>query len=130
MSPGCSKIMNVNLEYDHLEKHSIWNVLIVVFGLTHDKIDLFNKFNKSTLCRIWSGPFAPTGIEIYDHSHLHEKNSCLSHINCNVNCFDKIYISVLFHNFSGYDSHFIKTKKKNNLQIDNEFVYIVRVDRD
>jgi len=51
-------------------------------------------------------PFAPDDTRICDYYHLTDRYRGPAHSNCNLNYKDSFYISIVFHNLSGYDSHF------------------------
>lgn len=58
-------------------------------------------------CHIWSEPFSPTDLKLKDHCHFLGKYRGPVHNYCNLNYVDDYIIPVIFHNLSGYNSHFI-----------------------
>jgi len=72
--------------------------------------DDWEKFNSATYCDVCEKPFAPDDTRVRDHCHLTGQYKGPAHSNCNLNYKDSHYISVVFHNLSGYDAHFIIKK--------------------
>jgi len=67
----------------------------------------YEKFNIVTHCHVGEKPFASDDKRIRDYCHLTGRYRGPAHLNCNLNYKDSHYIPVIFHNLSGYDSHFI-----------------------
>ena len=58
-------------------------------------------------CHICEEPFLDNQIKHRDHDHLNSRYRGMSHAACNLNYKIPTYVPVVFHNLSGYDSHFI-----------------------
>lgn len=56
---------------------------------------------------ICQNPFNLQDIRVRDHNHLTGKFRGAAHQKCNLNYIHSRMISVVFHNFSGYDGDFI-----------------------
>lgn len=69
-----------------------------------EKIDLKDA---TANCHICEKRFGPDDIVVRDHCHLTSKFRGYAHQSCNLNYRNSFMIPVVFHNFSGYDSHFI-----------------------
>lgn len=77
---------------------------IVPMNLSNEQM---MNFSKSTHCHICNKPFTDGQTKVRDHSHLTGEFRGAAHLNCNVLYKDSHMIPVVFHNLSGYDSHFI-----------------------
>ncbi|KYN11062.1 hypothetical protein ALC57_16794 [Trachymyrmex cornetzi] len=64
-------------------------------------------YRSATRCHICEKPFAPDDTRIRDHCHLTGRYRGPTHLNCNLNYKISYFIPIVFHNLSGYDSHFI-----------------------
>ena len=64
-------------------------------------------YRNATRCHICNNLFAPDDTRVRDHCHLTGKYRGPAHSNCNLNYKNSYYIPIVFHNLSGYDSHFI-----------------------
>jgi len=64
-------------------------------------------YYSATHCHICEKLFAPDNMGIRDHCHLTDRYHGPAHSNCNLNYKNLFYISIVFHNLSDYDSHFI-----------------------
>ena len=65
------------------------------------------RFQNATECYICRKPFANDDIRVRDHCHHSGKFRGAAHNQCNLGLQTKIEVPVFFHNFKGYDSHFI-----------------------
>jgi len=72
--------------------------------LTEDQL---KTFRDATQCHICEKPFTEDDMRVRDHSHLTGQYRGPAHSNCNLNYQDAYCIPIVFHNLSGYDSHFI-----------------------
>ncbi|XP_011858698.1 PREDICTED: uncharacterized protein LOC105556224 [Vollenhovia emeryi] len=64
-------------------------------------------YRSATHCHICQKPFALGDDKVRDHCHLTGRYRGPAHSNCNLNYKNLYCIPVVFHNLSGYDSHFI-----------------------
>ncbi|XP_036143348.1 uncharacterized protein LOC118645749 [Monomorium pharaonis] len=64
-------------------------------------------YRNATRCHICNNLFEPDDTRVRDHCHLTGKYCGPAHSNCNLNYKNSYYIPIVFHNLSGYDSHFI-----------------------
>ena len=67
-------------------------------------------FKKATDCHICHKPFNETDFnkrKVLDHDHFTGKIMGAAHSDCNLQRRKSFQIPVFFHNFRGYDSHFI-----------------------
>ncbi|XP_011859586.1 PREDICTED: uncharacterized protein LOC105557037 [Vollenhovia emeryi] len=64
-------------------------------------------YRSATHCHICEKPFAQGDDRVRDHCHLTGRYRGPAHSNCNLNYKNLYCIPVVFHNLSGYDSHFI-----------------------
>jgi len=62
--------------------------------------------HNATHCHICEKPFTPDDTWIRHHCHLTGRYRSPAHSNCNLNYKNSFYIPIVFHNLSGYDSHF------------------------
>ncbi|KAB0800410.1 hypothetical protein PPYR_06150 [Photinus pyralis] len=64
-------------------------------------------FNAATHCHICEAPILEEQVKVKDHCHFSGQWRGASHQQCNLNYKTPHIIPLFFHNFSGYDSHFI-----------------------
>ncbi|KAK5637863.1 hypothetical protein RI129_000146 [Pyrocoelia pectoralis] len=84
--------------------NEIFNTVVPMEALSKEQIE---SFENATHCHICKKPFQPGEIKVRDHCHFTSKFRNASHNACNLNYKDTHVIPVVFHNLSGYDSHFI-----------------------
>ena len=80
----------------------------------------WQEYNEATQCYICYKPFDDENPEVRDHCHYTSKYRGSAHRNCNLRFKIPIYIWVIFHNLSGYDTHlFIRElgRETNNIGI-------------
>ncbi|XP_039293537.1 uncharacterized protein LOC120353558 [Nilaparvata lugens] len=75
------------------------------------------EFQNADKCGLCDEVFTETDTKVRHHAHENGKFLCAAHVSCNLNTRTDDTISCYFHNFSGFDSHFIlkalaKCKKK------------------
>ena len=72
--------------------------------LTHEENE---SYKNQTFCYICKKRFTSNNEKVRDHCHFTGKYRGSAHINCNMNYKISTNISVVFHNSSRYDYHFI-----------------------
>ncbi|KAK5650776.1 hypothetical protein RI129_001805 [Pyrocoelia pectoralis] len=82
----------------------IINNVIPMETLTPSQVE---QFQNASVCHICMKPFTDCDIKVRDHNHFTGKYRGASHQECNLNYTDSHVLPVVFHNLSGYDSHFI-----------------------
>ncbi|XP_072750087.1 uncharacterized protein [Anoplolepis gracilipes] len=83
---------------------TILSTNLPIINLTREELE---KFNSATQCHICEKPFVEDDTRVHDHCHLTGRYRGPAHSNCNLNYKESFYIPIIFHNLSGYDSHFI-----------------------
>jgi len=63
-------------------------------------------YRSATKCHICEKPFTQDDSRVRDYCHLTRRYTGAAHSNCNLNYKNSFY-SIVFHNLSGYDLHFI-----------------------
>ncbi|XP_076673015.1 uncharacterized protein LOC143371588 [Andrena cerasifolii] len=69
--------------------------------------DQWRAFHSAKHCHICEKPFEADDKRVRDHCHLSGRFRGPAHSKCNLNYKNSFYIPIVFHNLSGYDSHFI-----------------------
>ncbi|XP_076671463.1 uncharacterized protein LOC143370346 [Andrena cerasifolii] len=69
--------------------------------------DQWRAFHSAKHCHICEKPFKADDKRVRDHCHLSGRFRGPAHSKCNLNYKNAFYIPIVFHNLSGYDSHFI-----------------------
>ncbi|EZA55644.1 hypothetical protein X777_04316 [Ooceraea biroi] len=73
-------------------------------------------YHSATHCHICEKPLAQDETRVRDHCHLTGRYRDPAHSNCNLNYKDSYTIPIVFHNLSGYNSHFIIKELANNFK--------------
>ncbi|XP_044588748.1 uncharacterized protein LOC123267925 [Cotesia glomerata] len=103
-SPDCINWFVKQLESLALDFEKILKNPIKMKPLTKEQQD---RHNQSTVCHICEKPITSASDKIYDHCHFTGNYRNAAHKSCNVNYQKSTIIPIVFHNLSGYDSHFI-----------------------
>ncbi|XP_043285742.1 uncharacterized protein [Venturia canescens] len=64
-------------------------------------------YKNAEMCHICEQPFTHTDVKHRDHCHFTGKYRGAAHQGCNLNYTKSHTIPIVFHNLSGYDSHFL-----------------------
>jgi hypothetical protein len=75
-------------------------------------------FQQAQTCHICSFPFSSEDVKVRDHNHLTGAFRGAAHNSCNLKHQETRTIPVIFHNLSGYDSHFIVRQVMNAFEGD------------
>jgi len=84
--------------------HRVKAILTTVVSMT----DLsWEEFHHTVKCHMCEKPFEPEDMRVREHCHLTGRYRDPTHLSCNLNYKDSHIIPVIFHNLSGYNTHFI-----------------------
>ncbi|XP_043264093.1 uncharacterized protein LOC122404229 [Colletes gigas] len=87
--------------------HRVKSILSTNVPMENLSTEQLQNFNTAAHCHICERPFAQDDKRVRDHCHLTGRYRGPAHSNHNLNYKDAFVIPVVFHNLSGYDSHFI-----------------------
>ncbi|XP_046750612.1 uncharacterized protein LOC124413870 [Diprion similis] len=92
-----------------LEKlaHSLETYFKTVVPMEPLNFHRINELHWATVCHICEKPFTLEDVKHRDHCQFTGKYSGAAHRGCNLNYQNSHTIPVIFHNLSGYDSHFL-----------------------
>lgn len=93
-----NELQNLAFELDDVYKNCVPMNL-----LSHKEMC---EYENATHCHICEKPFLELEHKVRDHNHFTGKFRGAAHNACNLNYKEKNIIPVVFHNLSGYDSHF------------------------
>ncbi|XP_055308053.1 uncharacterized protein LOC129572153 [Sitodiplosis mosellana] len=82
------------------------------------------RFQNTHICHICEKQFDSDSIKVRDHSHLTGEFRGAAHQDCNLNYVENRAIPVVFHNLTGYDSHFLLRKLANGFAGDMQIIPI------
>ena len=106
-----------------LEKlaHRVKSILSAKVPMETLSKEQWEAYRNAKQCHICDKPFAPDDTRVRDHCHLTGRYRGPAHSLCNLCYQNVLYIPVIFHNLSGYDSHFIireiATTFKGNIDV-------------
>ncbi|KYN30222.1 hypothetical protein ALC57_00316, partial [Trachymyrmex cornetzi] len=87
--------------------HSVKKILVANVPMETLSSEQRETLHSATHCHVCEKPFAPDDNRVRDHCHLTGRYRGPAHSNCNLNYKNSYFIPIVFHNLSGYDSHFI-----------------------
>ena len=91
-----------------------------------DDKETFENTTVCYICKLQTKPFNKFDPKVRDHDHLTGKFLGAAHRSCNLNKRrEKPFLSILMHNFSGYDSHLILPTLTKTLLPEIEHVNVI-----
>ncbi|XP_018362816.1 PREDICTED: uncharacterized protein LOC108760996, partial [Trachymyrmex cornetzi] len=87
--------------------HSVKKILVANVPMETLSSEQRETLHSATHCHVCEKPFAPDDNRVRDHCHLTGRYRGPAHSNCNLNYKNSYFIPIVFHNLSGYDSHFV-----------------------
>ncbi|XP_025162454.1 uncharacterized protein LOC112590375 [Harpegnathos saltator] len=87
--------------------HRVKDILSANVSMETLSKEQWETFRNATLCHVCEKSFAKDDTRVPNHCHLTGQYRSPAHSNCNLNYRDSYCIPVVFHNLSGYNSHFI-----------------------
>ncbi|KAG5314863.1 POL3 protein, partial [Pseudoatta argentina] len=89
-------------------EHRVKNIVSANVHMETLSKEQLEAYRSATRCHICEKPFAPDDTRVRDHCHLTGRFRGPAHAkSCNLNYKNSFYIPIVFHNLSGYDTHFI-----------------------
>ncbi|KYQ58873.1 hypothetical protein ALC60_02117, partial [Trachymyrmex zeteki] len=87
--------------------HCVKRILAANVPMETLSSEQWETLHSATHCHVCEKPFALDDNRVSDHCHLTGRYRGPAHSNCNLNYKNSYFIPIVFHNLSGYDSHFI-----------------------